>query len=46
MDAKERIPGPSAMAEGLLLDPAADLVDRVEPEAHDVEGVQHAHRVR
>ena len=45
-DAVERVAGPAAVPEGLLLDPAADLVDRVEAEPDDVEGVQHADRVR
>lgn len=30
------------MAEGLLLDPAADVIDRCAGELDDVEGVQHA----
>jgi hypothetical protein len=30
----------------LALDPAADLIDRGEPEAHHVEGIQHPHGVR
>jgi hypothetical protein len=36
-DAVERIAGASAVPEGLLLDPAADLVDRIEAELNDVE---------
>lgn len=45
-DAEERVAGPAAVPEGLLLDPAAELVDRIEPEPHNVEGVEHADRVR
>ena len=45
-NAVERVAGPAAVPEGLLLDPAADLVDRVEPEPDDVERVEHAYRVR
>src|SRR4051794_32947880 len=41
-DAVERVPGPAAVPEGLLLHAAPDLVDRVEAEPHDVKGVHHA----
>jgi hypothetical protein len=44
-DAVERVAGAAAVPEGLLLHAAADLVDGVEAELHDVEGVEDADRV-
>ena len=43
-DAVERVPGAAAVPEGVLLDPAADLVHGVEAELHHVERVEHPHR--
>ena len=42
----ERVAGAAAVPEGVLLDPAADLVHGVEAELHHVEGVQDADRAR
>ena len=36
----------AAVPEGLLLDPAADLVDDIVAELDHVEGVEHPHRLR
>jgi hypothetical protein len=40
-DPEQRVVGVPAMSQRLLLDAAADLVQRFQPEPHDVEGVQH-----
>lgn len=44
-DAVERVAGAAAVPELLLLDAAADVVDGSETEPHDVERIQHPHRV-
>src|SRR5699024_9039947 len=44
-DAVEGIALAPSVAEGLLLDPAADVVDCCRAELDDVEGVQHAGRI-
>ena len=44
--AVERVVAVPAPGEGVLLDPAADLVEGVEAELADVEGVEHADSAR
>lgn len=41
LDPVERVALPTAMSEGVLLDAAAHLVDRLRAEFHDVERVEH-----
>ena len=45
-DAVERVLAAAAVPEVLALDPAANLVDRGEPEAHHMKRIQHPHGVR
>ena len=40
-DPKQRIALAAPMAEGVLLDPAADLVDATVPDPHHMKGVGH-----
>ena len=42
---EQRVVGEAAVPEGVLLDPAADLVDAGQAEFDDVEGVEHPDRV-
>jgi hypothetical protein len=45
-DPEQRIIPPAAVPGEFLLDAAADVVDGGEAQPDDVEGVEHAHRVR
>jgi hypothetical protein len=44
-DAVERIFGAAAVAQGVVLHAAADVIDTGQAQAHDVERVEHPHRV-
>jgi hypothetical protein len=45
-DPEQRVAGVPAVAEGLLLHPAADLVDRVQTKSDDVERIRHSGGLR
>jgi hypothetical protein len=42
----ERVIAAAAVPEVLALDPAPDIVDSGEPEAHHVESIEYSHGVR